>query len=156
MTAHLNRGLAWANRVRSQNLDGAYNMAGSRNILVLDSDPAMFGLVSLWLQDSGYRVMDRQWLGSVEGHHANAPGAIVVDLNCPETQARDEIASLNRAFPGTPVVATSGYFLVGPGMEAETARQFGVARVLAKPFHGAALVAVIDDLLQYRHRIAPT
>ncbi len=156
MTGHLNRGRAWANRVQSQTLDGAYNMAGSRNILVLDSDPAMFGLVSLWLQDSGYRVMDRQWLVSVEGHHANAPGAIVVDLNCPETQARDEIASLIRAFPGTPVVATSGYFLVSPGMEAETARQFGVARVLAKPFHGAALVAVIDDLLQYRHRIAPT
>ncbi|WP_322050434.1 response regulator [Paraburkholderia bannensis] len=122
---------------------------------MLDSDPAMFGLVALWLQDSGYHVMDRRWLGCVERQHANALGAIVVDLNCPEAQARDEIASLIRAFPGTPVVATSGYFLVGPGMEAETARQFGVARVLAKPFHGATLVAVIDDLLQYRHRIAP-
>lgn len=156
MIGRSNQGHAWKTQVQSQDLDGAYNMTGSSNILVLDSDPAMFGLVCLWLQDSGYPVMDRQWLESVKGHRVSAPGAIVVDLNGPETRARDEIASLTRAFPGTPVVAISGYFLVGPGMEAETARQFGVARVLAKPFHGAALVAVIDDLLKYRHRIAAT
>ncbi|WP_321817459.1 MULTISPECIES: response regulator [unclassified Paraburkholderia] len=124
---------------------------------MLDSDPAIFGLVSLWLQDSGYRVMDRHWLQCSEAYVASTLGAIVVDLNRPASRARDEIARLGCFFPGTPIVATSGYFLVGAGMESETARQFGVARVLAKPFQGTALVAAIDDLLlPYRHSLSRT
>ncbi|NIE65257.1 response regulator [Burkholderia sp. Ax-1719] len=99
--------------------------------------------------------MDIQSLQSFDGHHANHPGVIVVDLNCSESRARNQIARLAQSFPGTPIVATSGYFLVGPGMATETARQFGVAGVLAKPFHGAALVAVIDELFKCRQAEHP-
>ena len=57
------------------------------------------------------------------------------------------IAELKRKYPRIPVIAISGLFNSGNGMDADAAIQLGAARTLVKPFKRGDLLRAVADLL---------
>lgn len=111
-------------------------------VLLLDTDPALRGLVSEWLLDGGYHVR----------HDEPAPGPtrpdlIVVDVPFPRQGGSDRLRRLADRHPGTPVLALSPTFLSGAGRHGAVARELGVAGVLPKPLTRDALLVAVTRLL---------
>ena len=57
------------------------------------------------------------------------------------------IAELKQRYPETPIIAISGLFNCGYGMDADAAIALGAARALAKPFKRAELLRAVADLI---------
>jgi CheY-like chemotaxis protein len=57
------------------------------------------------------------------------------------------IAELKQQYPEVPVIAISGLFNSGHGMDADAAIALGAARALAKPFKRGDLLRAVADLL---------
>lgn len=106
-------------------------------VLLLDTDPALRGLVSEWLTEGGYQVRDE----------AARPDLIVVDVPFPRRGDSDRLRHLADRHPGTPVLALSPTFLAGAGRHGAVARELGVAGVLPKPLTREALLFAVMRLL---------
>jgi len=57
------------------------------------------------------------------------------------------IVELKQKYPRIPIIAISGLFNSGHGMDADAAIQLGVALTLAKPFKRGDLLRAVADLL---------
>jgi CheY-like chemotaxis protein len=62
------------------------------------------------------------------------------------------IAELKQQYPEVPVIAISGLFNSGHGMDADAAIALGAARALAKPFKRGDLLRAVADLLRSPNR----
>jgi CheY-like chemotaxis protein len=125
---------------------GASVMARGKDILVLDEDPFMHELVSLWLTDAGYAVCDCEALRALRTEEHRSFAVVIADLNSPKVGAAQALRQLQARFPTAYIIAISGYFQPGPGTGTEMARQLGVDRVLAKPFSCEQLVSAVGGL----------
>jgi CheY-like chemotaxis protein len=76
-----------------------------------------------------------------------APSLVVTDIHMPGTNGATVIAELKRGHPEIPVIAISGLFNSGHGLDAATAIALGAARALAKPFKRGDLLRAVTDLL---------
>lgn len=109
-------------------------------ILVLDADPALFGLLREWLAE----------LGQVAAGGADATAdcdLVVVDVPFPRQGEATPLRRLVAARPGTPVLALSPTFFAGIDAHGALARSLGVAGVLPTPVRREALVAAVRRLL---------
>jgi CheY-like chemotaxis protein len=68
----------------------------------------------------------------------------------PGTSGSTVIAELKQRHPGIPIIAISGLFEAGYGINADEALALGAARALAKPFKRAELLAAVAELLVSR------
>jgi len=111
-------------------------------ILVVDADPALYGLLEEWLAEEGCRVVDQD------------PDLVLVDLPRPK-QAGVELLSasanlltqLAARHPGKPLVALSSSFFAGVEANGAVARALGVQAVLPKPLTREALIGALRKLL---------
>jgi CheY-like chemotaxis protein len=76
-----------------------------------------------------------------------APALVVTDIHMPGTNGAMVIARLRQRYPEIPVIAISGLFNSGHGMDADVAIALGAARALAKPFKRSELLRAVADLL---------
>ncbi len=113
-------------------------------VLLLDTDPALRGLVSEWLADGGYQVHHDEPRPDAGG---TPPDLIVVDVPFPRQGGSDRLRRLADHHPGTPVLALSPTFLSGAGRHGAVARELGVAGVLPKPLTRDALLVAVTRLL---------
>ena len=117
-------------------------------ILIIEDDPIMREALAEWLKGAGYGV--RKAADGSAGLAAvkSAPPALVVtDIHMPGTNGAMVIAELKREYPGIPVIAISGLFNSGHGLDADAAIALGAARALVKPFKRADLLRAVADLL---------
>jgi CheY-like chemotaxis protein len=105
--------------------------------LVIDSDPAMAGLLAEWLEGQGFCVFEALPDGRCD--------LIVADVPQPRLGAPGFLRRLARAHPGTPVLALSSQFL--RGADAAVAKALGVDAVLPKPVTRDALAAAVKKLV---------
>src|ERR1700691_4820922 len=75
------------------------------------------------------------------------PAAVVTDIHMPGTNGAAIISELKQYSPQVVVIAISGLFNSGHGLDAEAALALGAARVLAKPFKRAELLRAMAELL---------
>lgn len=123
-------------------------VANEKGVLVLDEDPFMHELLSLWLTDAGYDVCDSDRLRQPHGNPGPRVGVIIADLNAPKIGTADTLDALHAQFPGASIIAISGYFQPGAGTGQEMAKQLGVSRVLAKPFSCDQLMSAVSSVLE--------
>ena len=124
------------------------DMAPTTDILIIEDDAIMREALAEWLKAAGYGV--RKAADGSAGLAAvkfAAPALVVTDIHMPGTCGDIVIAELKQRYPGIPVIAISGLFNSGHGMNADAAIALGAARALVKPFKRRDLLRAVADLV---------
>src|ERR1700729_4395008 len=120
------------------------NMTTTPDILVIEDDPIMREALTDWLQAAGYAVRTaadgRAGLAAVR---LAAPAVVVTDIHMPGMSGAAIISELKRNYPKVAIIAISGLFNSGHGLDAEGAITLGAERALAKPFKRAELLGAL-------------
>src|ERR1700736_4860406 len=123
------------------------NMTTTPDILVIEDDPIMREALADWLQAAGYGVRTAADGSAGLAAVAGAPPAVVVtDIHMPGTNGATVISELKRRHPQVVVIAISGLFNSGHGLDAQAAIALGAARALAKPFKRSDLLRAMAEL----------
>ena len=110
--------------------------------LLLDLDPALFGLLQEWLGAEGWSV--------VQASESVAPqriDLIIVDLPYPRRHGVDLVAGLSEQFPTTPILAMSSTFFACIQRCGAVARSLGVTGVLPSPASRKQMVDAVRSVL---------
>ena len=108
-------------------------------VVIVEQDDLIRDLLARWLTEAGYEI-------AMEGTQPSAAVLVIADVPHPsraESVARD-LATRYTA----PVLITSGRFRRDAAASDEAARQFGVRRVLPKPFTRDEFLVAVGETLQ--------
>ena len=123
-------------------------MTTTPDILVIEDDTIMREALSDWLRAAGYRVrMAADGDAGLAGVKLAVPALVVTDIHLPGTSGDAIISQLKRDYPQVAVIAISGMFNSGHGLDADAALALGAARALTKPFKRAELLRAVAELL---------
>ena len=123
-------------------------MSTPTDILVIEDDPIMREALAEWLETAGYAVRTAaDGSAGLAAVGSAAPALVVTDIHMPGLGGAAVIRELRQRHPGVPVIAISGLFDSGHGMDADAAIALGAARALAKPFKRRELLQTVTDLL---------
>jgi CheY-like chemotaxis protein len=123
-------------------------MSTITDIVVIEDDAIMREAIAEWLSVAGYRVRTAgDGSAGLAVVRTSAPGLVVTDIHMPGMSGSAVIADLKQHHPGIPVIAISGLFESGYGINADAAVALGAARALVKPFKRAELLAAVAELL---------
>jgi CheY-like chemotaxis protein len=124
-------------------------MTTTRDILVIEDDAIMREALNDWLQAAGYRVRT-----AADGNAGLAavklavPAVVVTDIHMPGTSGAAIISELKRSHPQVRIIAISGLFNSGHGLDVEAVIERGADRALAKPFRRAELLRAVTEVLE--------
>ena len=123
-------------------------MTTTPDILVIEDDTIMREALSDWLRAAGYRVrMAADGDAGLAGVKLAVPALVVTDIHLPGTSGDAIISQVKREYPQVAVIAISGMFNSGHGLDADAALALGAARALTKPFKRAELLRAVAQLL---------
>jgi CheY-like chemotaxis protein len=124
------------------------NMTATPDILVIEDDPIMREALADWLKAAGYGVRTAaDGSAGLAAVKAAPPALVVTDIHMPGTNGATVISELKQHYPQVVVIAISGLFNSGHGLDADAAIALGAARALAKPFKRADLLRALAELL---------
>ncbi len=124
------------------------NMTTTPDILVIEDDPIMREALADWLQAAGYGVRTAaDGSAGLAAVKAAPPALVVTDIHMPGVNGAAIISELKQRHPQVAIIAISGLFNSGRGVDAEAAIALGAARALAKPFKRAELLRAMAELL---------
>lgn len=117
-------------------------------ILVVDDDAILRELVGDWLEAAGYRVRKAEnCAAAAEAVTGTPPRLIVSDMFMPGACGTAAIERLRRMAPASKLIAVSGYFKSGAGLDADEALAAGAERALAKPVRRTELLRAVSELI---------
>ncbi|MEA3107063.1 MAG: hypothetical protein QOI88_1668 [Gammaproteobacteria bacterium] len=124
------------------------NMTTTPDILVIEDDPIMREALTDWLQAAGYGVRTAaDGSAGLAAVKFAVPAVVVTDIHMPGANGAAIISELKRHYPQVAIIAISGLFNSGHGLDAADALALGAARALAKPFKRAELLRAMTELL---------
>jgi CheY-like chemotaxis protein len=127
---------------------GSDHMTTTTYILVIEDDSIMRDALADWLEAAGYAVRKAaDGSAGLAAVSSAAPALVVTDIHMPGLGGAAVISELKQRHPAIPVIAISGLFNSGHGMDADAALALGAARALAKPFKRGELLRAVTDLL---------
>jgi CheY-like chemotaxis protein len=123
-------------------------MTEPKDILIIEDDAIMSEALEDWLRGAGYGVRKAADgnAGLLEAK-ASAPALVVTDIYMPGTSGAVVITALKRACPEIPIIAISGLFKSGHGLDAQDVIALGAARALTKPFKRNELLQAVAALI---------
>jgi len=110
------------------------------NIVIIEDDDLMRGLLAEWLRDAGYRVTEPGGLGG-------GADLVIVDLYLPRHTGIEKVCAAKEAHPGAAVIAMSGQFRAGLAGACAAAQALGAQRVVAKPFTRDELLGAVRAVI---------
>jgi CheY-like chemotaxis protein len=117
-------------------------------ILILEEDNLIHGLLEEWLVSAGYRVQSASLQQALStGSRGESIDLILVDIYMPRHVGAEMVCAVQRAHPGTPVIAISGQFRPGLPGSSTAARALGARQVIAKPFTRNDLLAAVRAVI---------
>jgi CheY-like chemotaxis protein/PAS domain-containing protein len=118
-------------------------------ILVCDDEVRLAMLTAGLLEQSGYEVVTEGDGGAAVRALAARPiDVVLLDLNLPDANARDVIATMRARSLARPVILTSGY--AEEDVDPTLLRDPSVAAYLAKPYSVDRLVQTIERAMSHR------
>jgi len=121
----------------------------ANDILIIEDDEIMRGLLAEWLAAAGYPVrVAAEGRAGLAAVRECPPALVITDIHMPVTGGTAVIAELKRTCPGLPLIAISGRFGCAGGLTPEGAVALGAAAAFAKPFKRSDLVAAVAALLR--------
>jgi CheY-like chemotaxis protein len=100
------------------------------NIVIIEEDDLMRGLLTEWLSGAGYAVREQRLHETSSGELADL---VIVDLYMPRQTGAEIVRAVQQAHPGAPVIAVSAQFRPGLDSSWWAASALGVRQLLAKP-----------------------
>ena len=117
-------------------------------ILVVDDDALMRGLIAEWLNEAGYRVRQAETGSAALQMLRNQPaGLLITDMDMPGRDGAQTLGEARRMLPGLAVIAISGGARDSMRNWAAAAREQGAALTLAKPFERQDLLAAVEEVV---------
>jgi len=117
---------------------------GASDILVVDDDALLRGMVAEWLTQVGYSVREAQDGIAALALLRGAPARLLItDMQMPSLNGAEMLAVVRREFPTMPVIAMSGNFDSGFGFTRDTAIKQGASEALTKPFSRDDLLTLV-------------
>ena len=116
-------------------------------VLLIEDDVITRKVMRALFEGAGHTVRD-----AADGRKAVAlldqvtPDLVVTDIIMPEKDGFELIRDLRRTRPTVNIIAISGGGRVDAADYLKMATAFGAHRVLAKPFNGEELMALVSDL----------
>jgi DNA-binding response OmpR family regulator len=104
----------------------------------------MRGLLREWLTGAGFAVREGS-LRQAKGRHT--VDLLIIDVSMPRESGAQIIRGVQRAYPGTPIIAISGRFHAGLRHSSSAARAMGAQRLLPKPFSRDDLLSAVREVL---------
>ena len=118
------------------------------DILVIEDDPIMREALTDWLRAAGYGVRTAaDGSAGLAAVKLAVPAVVVTDIHMPGVSGAAIISELKRDYPQVGIIAISGLFNSGHGLDAQGALALGAARALAKPFKRAELLRAMAEIL---------
>ena len=116
-----------------------------QNILIVEDDEEVRGLIRQTLENAGYGVREAaNGIEAIRPAEEAAFDLVITDILMPEKDGLETIIHLRRENPGTKVIAISGghneLFL-------RNARGLGALSVVTKPFTPKTLLGVVAEIL---------
>ena len=115
-------------------------MRDEPRILIVDADPALFGLLEEWLAPQGWQAVQEAAAGE-------RFDLVLVDVAFPRQGGIDVLKRVLVEHAATPVLALSSGFFEHVESGGAVAHALGVAAVLPKPFNRDILTAAVRQLL---------
>ena len=117
-------------------------------IVVFEDEPALRGLLALWLTEAGHDVRTYA-TGRPSGDAAALGDAdlVVTDLMMPDCDGMEVIMNVRRLRPAAAIIAKSGGGRTVVYNLLPMARDLGARAVLEKPFMPDDLMAAVDAAL---------
>jgi DNA-binding response OmpR family regulator len=114
------------------------------DIVVIEEDRLMRGLLAEWLSAEGYSVR-----GAAPGDAGpkDRTDLVIVDVYMPRHEGAEKLRAVKAAQPDTPLIAISGQFRPGLAGSCTAAEALGVRQVIAKPFSRRELLAAVHDVI---------
>lgn len=105
-------------------------------VLVIDDSPTVREMVRTTLEAEGYEILQAvDGRAGLEVQRILPCDVVITDLIMPEKEGLETILELRRTWPGLAIIAVSGGSAVLDKEDLlRTARSFGAARTLSKPF----------------------
>lgn len=120
-------------------------MENSR-ILIVDDEPSVGDALKLLLESSGYEVvLVTKGLDGIDLARTSEFGFSVVDLYLTDISGFQVIADLRSLQPQIPILLITAH---GTPQVVDEAKRLGAVGALAKPFHPAELLKLIDSHLK--------
>ena len=117
-------------------------------VLIIDDEPHILLMVKKMLERAGYEV-DLASNGS-EGlrlFESIQPDLVITDIIMPEKEGLETIREMRRQSKDLKIIAMSGGGKISADNYLETARIFGAARLIEKPFSQNLLLSYVEELL---------
>jgi CheY-like chemotaxis protein len=137
-----------APRPRSSPSSGtiAYACAIHRRIMVVDDEPAISEMLSLWLARHGHTVIEhtnpQKALEEIAGS-PNLVDLLITDQTMPQMSGLDLARAVLELRPDLPVILATGY---SESVDEEKARAVGVRAFVMKPFRMRHLENVLEKI----------
>jgi CheY-like chemotaxis protein len=117
-------------------------------VLVVDDDALMRGMLAEWLAEAGYRVREAEnGTKALQMLRIRPADLLISDMDMPGRDGAQTIDEARRMLPGLTVIAISG----GARDERQNwkakALKLGAAKALAKPFERRDLLAAVKELM---------
>jgi len=117
-------------------------------VLIIDDEPHILLMVKKMLERAGYEV-DLASNGS-EGlrlFESIQPDLVITDIIMPEKEGLETIREMRRKNKDLQIIAMSGGGKISADNYLETARIFGAARLIEKPFSQKLMLSYVEELL---------
>lgn len=114
------------------------------DIVVIEEDKLMRGLLVEWLSAAGYSVRAP---APGDGQASDNADLVIVDVYMPRHEGARRLRAVKAAHAETPVIAISGQFRPGLAGSCTAAEALGVQQVIAKPFSRRDLLAAVHCVI---------
>jgi len=117
-------------------------------VLVVDDDALMRGMLAEWLAEAGYRVREAEnGTKALQMLHIRPADLLISDMDMPGRDGAQTIDEARRMLPGLTVIAISGGARDDRQNWKAKALKLGAAKALAKPFERRDLLAAVKELM---------
>lgn len=127
---------------------GPASRPGKNDILVIDDDDSVRGVLVKALRRKGYDVSEcKDGKSGLAILAQNAFRLVITDIFMPDTDGYQVIMQIGQKKPKPAVLAMSGGALDRAGSALKTARLLGCSQILAKPFELAQVYSTVEQMI---------
>jgi DNA-binding response OmpR family regulator len=117
-------------------------------ILLIEDDDALRDTLRKTFARAGYEVDDApNGRAALQAYGRVRSDVVITDIVMPDKEGLETISELRRLAPNTKIIAISGAGIGRADDYLGMARRLGASRILAKPFSGDEILAIVAEVL---------